>query len=267
MNRIRNMFEQCRNRKEAALIGFVSAGDPDMETSRKIIFSMLDHGMDLLEIGIPFSDPTADGPVIQLASQRALKAGVSLGTALKMVKEIREHYPTPIVLFSYLNPILAHGPEKFCKDAAAAGADGVLVVDMPLEESGELLPFLEASGLVSIPLVAPTTPEDRMEIICRNAKGFIYLVSMTGVTGSGGLHTDGAGAMARKVRAVSPVPVALGFGISEASQVAALVPHADGIVIGSAFVRVIGETADREKIPAILGKMTKEFKKACTHSR
>jgi tryptophan synthase alpha chain len=159
MNRIRAMFEQCKARNEAALIGFVSAGDPDIDTSRALIFSMLDAGLDLLELGIPFSDPTADGPAIQLASQRALKAGMHVRAALKMVKEIRERHPTPIVLFSYLNPILAHGPEKFCKDAAEAGADGVLVVDMPLEESRELLPFLEASGLVAIPLVAPTTPE------------------------------------------------------------------------------------------------------------
>ncbi|TYT75471.1 tryptophan synthase subunit alpha [Desulfobotulus mexicanus] len=266
MNRISRMFNQCEKHKEAALIGFVTAGDPDMETSRKIIFSMLDNGMDLLEIGIPFSDPTADGPAIQLASQRALKAGMSLGPALKMVKEIREKYPTPIVLFSYLNPILAHGPEKFCKDAAAAGADGVLVVDMPLEESNELLPFLKVSGLVSIPLVAPTTPEDRMKEICKNAEGFLYLVSMTGVTGSGGLDPEKAGAMARKVRSLSPVPVALGFGISEASQVAALAPHTDGIVIGSAFVRTIGETKDKEKIPEILGRMTREFKQACKYS-
>ena len=267
MNRIRAMFEQCKARNEAALIGFVSAGDPDIDTSRALIFSMLDAGLDLLELGIPFSDPTADGPAIQLASQRALKAGMHVRAALKMVKEIRERHPTPIVLFSYLNPILAHGPEKFCKDAAEAGADGVLVVDMPLEESRELLPFLEASGLVAIPLVAPTTPEERMREICKNAKGFVYLVSMTGVTGSGGLDPEKAGVLARRVRALSPVPVALGFGISEASQVKALAPESDGIVIGSAFVRVIGETADKEKIPALLGEMTRDFKAACKQGR
>ncbi|MDL2328189.1 tryptophan synthase subunit alpha [Desulfosarcina sp. OttesenSCG-928-A07] len=271
MNAILSAFEQAKHQNTAALVGYLAAGDPDPATSRDIIFSMLSQGLDILELGIPFSDPTADGPAIQAAYQRALSGGARLSSVLELVKDIRKHFKTPIVLFSYLNPILQYGAEKFCMDAAKSGANGLLVVDMPMEESAELLPFIKKSGLTHIPLVAPTTPSERAKKICENATGFTYLVSMTGITGSAGLDVAKASALTQKIRKVSPVPVALGFGISTEADVKTLAPVTDGIVIGSAFVRAIAEGmekvnkngGDKKKVAATLGEMTKKFKAAC----
>lgn len=263
MNPFLLAFEQAKNKNRAALVGYIAAGDPDPVTSRDIIFSMLSQGLDILELGIPFSDPTADGPAIQAAYQRALRTGTCLPSVLDQVRDIRKHFETPIVLFSYLNPILRYGAEKFCMDAARSGANGLLVVDMPMEESAELLPFMKKSGLVHIPLVAPTTPLLRAKKICEHANGFVYLVSMTGITGSAGLDVQKAGALTQRIREISPVPVALGFGISTEADVKKLAPVADGIVIGSAFVRAIMETPDKKDAAAVVGEMTRKFKAAC----
>lgn len=263
MNSIRSAFERANNQNEAALIGYIAAGDPDQETSREVLFAMLSAGLDILELGIPFSDPTADGPVIQAAYQRSLLGGTRLASVLDLVRDIRKQFQTPIILFSYLNPILRYGAEKFCKDAAGAGADGLLVVDMPMEESGELLPLMEKSGLIHIPLVAPPTSPARAKKICEHARGFTYLVSMTGITGTAGLDVQKAAAFTRKIRQISPVPVALGFGIRTVEDVKKLSSAADGIVIGSAFVQALAETRDKKKAPKVLKKMTQEFKAAC----
>ncbi len=239
MSRIAETFEALRRKGEKALVGFVTAGDPSISQSLEIVKEMCSSGLDILELGVPFSDPTADGPVIQRSSARAIKAGTNMRAVLDMTRRIREFSPVPIVLFSYYNPILAYGAVEFYRDSVDAGADGVLVVDLPPEESDELTGAW-GDGLDFIRLVAPTTPPQRMVRIAAKATGFIYLVSMTGVTGSGGLDLGELAAVAAELKnACNGLPVCIGFGISTPEQVGGICPMADGIVIGSAFERLI----------------------------
>ncbi len=190
MDRIRQTFDRLARANEKALVGFVTAGDPDLETSKRIISAMCRSGVDILELGVPFSDPTADGPVIQRSSERAVKNGIDLPTVLAMTGELRQETDAPIILFSYYNPIYAYGAESFYRAAIEAGADGVLVVDLPPEESDELTACWTNRDFSLIRLIAPTTPDDRIALITAAAGGFVYLVSMTGVTGSQGLETE-----------------------------------------------------------------------------
>lgn len=263
MNRIDLMFADKKNTEETALIGFVTAGDPDPAQSRSIIREMIANGLDLLELGIPFSDPTADGPAIQDASMRALSAGMNVKSAIRMVADIRTDSDIPVVLFSYLNPVLAYGAERFARDAAGAGVDGVLIVDMPPEEDGDLLPHLTSHQIRLIRLVAPTTPDARLSAIGKKAEGFLYLVSMTGVTGTKGIDPTAVSQLAAHVASRSRVPVAVGFGISTPDHVAALSPFTDGIVIGSAFVRAIAENLRAPDLATRIGTMVAAFKKNC----
>lgn len=263
MNRIEAVFKQLRQKGEKALVGFVTAGDPSEAKSLEIIQAMCEAGLDILELGIPFSDPTADGPVIQRSSGRALKAGMTLAKALGMAERIRRAHTLPIVIFSYYNPILAYGAAQFYRDAAAAGADGVLVVDLPPEESFELTSHATGIDLSLIRLVAPTTPPSRMEAIAKGASGFLYLVSMTGVTGSGGLDADEIAAVTRTLSSRSNgTPVCIGFGISSPDQVRRLGPLADGVVVGSAFERIIEEHLDDPALPARIGDSVRALKEA-----
>ena len=267
MNRITAALDPMKLKKEKALVGFVTAGDPDMETSLDIIRAMCQNGLDILELGIPFSDPTADGPIIQRSSQRALLAGATPAKILDMVEKIREFTQIPIVLFSYTNPVFAMGYETFAQRAAKAGADALLMVDMPPEEAGELDHYLRAQGLAPIRLAAPTTPDHRIKTIARGAQGFIYLISMTGVTGSGGLDPAQASRNISRVRAKTDLPICVGFGISTPKDVAAVAARADGVVVGSAFETLIetqlekGE-AGRQKLAQKLGEFTKDLKAA-----
>lgn len=262
MTRIAETFKRLRDKEEKALVGFVTAGDPDMETSVSIISAMCENGLDVLELGVPFSDPTADGPVIQRSSARALKAGIHLADVLEMTRRIRQIEDVPIILFSYYNPIMAYGVEKFHEDAVSAGADGVLVVDLPPEESEELTGEWNDDAFSLIRLVAPTTPEDRMRMIAHNASGFLYMVSMTGVTGSGGLDTSEIGNFVQKLKQATDLPVCVGFGISTPSDVSAVSAVADGVVIGSAFERTIEENPQNPELPAIISKQTAAYKAA-----
>jgi tryptophan synthase alpha chain len=262
MNRLKNSFETLKQNNEKALVGFVTAGDPDIETSLKIITAMCENGMDILELGVPFSDPSADGPVIQRSSSRALKHDVSLKTVMEMVREIRKITSIPIIIFSYYNPIMAYGIENFQPDAIAAGADGVLVVDLPLEESGELTSLWEDNDFSLINLVAPTTPKERMAKIASASSGFLYLVSKTGVTGSDGLDTSEIATQMGILRSVTDLPVSVGFGISTAEDVATVSSMADGVVIGSAFERLIEENIDNPELVSIIGQQTAEYKAA-----
>ncbi|MBS3731758.1 MAG: tryptophan synthase subunit alpha, partial [Desulfobacterales bacterium] len=223
---------------------------------------MYESGADILELGVPFSDPTADGPVIQRSSARALKAGIHLADVLEMTRRIRQISDVPIILFSYYNPIMAYGVEKFYKDSVSAGADGVLVVDLPPEESEELTGEWKDDAFCLIRLVAPTTPEDRMRTIAANSSGFLYMVSMTGVTGSGGLDTTETGQYVEKLRQVTELPICVGFGISTPSDVSAVSAVADGAVIGSAFESTIEDNLDNPDLPAIIGKQTAAYKDA-----
>lgn len=251
-----------KKKGEKALIGFVSAGDPDVMTSLEIIKQMCQAGMDILELGIPFSDPTADGPVIQRSSARALKKGVTLKKVIEMTAEIRKETDIPIILFSYYNPIHAYGAKNFYDHAVKAGADGVLIVDLPPEESEEMTREWEGDALSLIRLIAPTTPVSRMKEISEAASGFLYMVSKTGVTGSDGLDTSNIETYVNDLRSVTDLPIAVGFGISTADDVRAISKVADGIVIGSAFERLIESNLDNKDLPALMKKQTVDYKMA-----
>ena len=263
MNRIKNTFETLRRKGEKALVGFVSAGDPSVETSLEIIEAMCREGLDILELGVPFSDPTADGPVIQRSSGRALQAGAYLETVLEMTRKIRHKTDIPIVLFSYYNPILAYGAARFYGDAVAAGADGALVVDLPPEESEEMTSQWTGKDLDLIRLVAPTTPPDRMSAIAEGASGFLYLVSMTGVTGSGGLDLKEISKVTETLRErCHGMPICVGFGISTPEQVRAIGALADGIVVGSAFERIIESHLNDPQVAGKVGDAVRALKDA-----
>jgi tryptophan synthase alpha chain len=262
MNRIQSKFENLKKNNEKALVGFVTAGDPDVETSLQIISAMCENGIDILELGVPFSDPTADGPVIQRSSARALKNKVSLNTVLAMIRKIRKTTDIPVIIFSYYNPILSYRTDRFYPDSFAAGADGALVVDLPPEESDELTSGWSMKDFPLIRLLAPTTPKNRMAQIASNASGFLYLVSKTGVTGSDGLDTSEINSQMDILRSVTALPVCVGFGISTAEDVSAVATMADGVVIGSAFERLIEENVDQPDLTELIGKRTAEYKAA-----
>lgn len=258
-NRIFKTFSHLQQNREKALVGFVTAGDPTLEKSLEVVRAVIAGGADILELGVPFSDPTADGPVIQRASARALAAGTDMKAILGLVRALRRESEVPIVLFSYYNPIHAYGPAAFLRDAAAAGADGLLVVDLPPEEAEELG---ENSDLCRIRLVAPTTPPGRVARIASGAAGFLYLVSKTGVTGSEGIDMGEVRGQVSRIRAVSPLPVCVGFGISTPESAVAAAAVADGVVVGSALVRIIEERRGDSDLPARVAAKVRELKEA-----
>jgi tryptophan synthase alpha chain len=262
MNRIDAVFKSLAEKKEKALVGFVTAGDPDMAGSLRIVSSMCSAGLDILELGVPFSDPTADGPVIQRSSGRALAAGVNLSAVLDMIAVLRLRSQVPIIVFSYYNPILAYGAAAFHRDALDAGADGVLLVDLPPEESAELTDLWANDGLRLIRLTSPTTPPERMRRIASCASGFIYHVSQLGVTGGQGLQPENIAAKVKDLRAATRLPICVGFGISTPEQVAAVARVADGVVIGSAFERLIEENITRPDLPEVLASHVVTLKRA-----
>ena len=262
MNRIDHMFSALQARGEKALVGFLTAGDPNVSASLSLIKAMCDAGLDLLELGVPFSDPTADGPVIQRSSARALAQGVNLEIVLGMARKIRAATTIPIVLFSYFNPILAFGCNRFHQTARAAGINGVLVVDLPPEEACELTDCGAPAPLPLIRLIAPTTPEARVARIADGASGFLYLVSKVGVTGSTGLNPDEFQPAIDRIRAVSHLPICVGFGISTPPQVAAVASVADGVVVGSAFERLIEDNPEDRQLPEIVARKVRELKAA-----
>lgn len=262
MSRIQNTFRRLKSENRKALVGFVTAGDPDGPRSFEIAAAMCAAGLDILELGVPFSDPTADGPVIQRASARSLAGGTRLQDVLAMTARLRRGSDVPIILFSYYNPIYAYGLDRFYPDAVAAGADGVLVVDLPPEESDEMTASWTGRDLALIRLVAPTTPDERMTRIAASASGFLYLVSMTGVTGSSGLDFTTVGRHADRLRRLANLPVCVGFGISTADDVAAVAAVADGVVIGSAFERLIEAHLNNDDLAAILAERVRQYKSA-----
>ena len=261
--RIEKCFSALEGKGSTALVGFVCAGDPDISTSLDITTAMCAAGLDILELGVPFSDPTADGPVIQRAALRALRSGSSLAGVLEMTRTLRQRTDVPIILFSYYNPIFAYGVEAFYRDSREAGADGVLVVDLPYEESEELTGLWENDDAFSlIRLIAPTTPRERMRKIVGSGSGFLYLVSKTGVTGSSGLDVATVSRYVADVRALTPLPLCVGFGVNEPDQARQLAPFADGVVVGSAFERTIEQNIGNPSLAAIVGQQVKAFKSA-----
>ena len=237
MNRITKAFE---NKK--AFIAFVTGGDPDIETTEKLIVAMAEEGVDIIEIGIPFSDPVAEGPVIQQADERALAHGCTVDKLFDMVRRIRTgaNVDIPLLFMSYINPIFVYGKEKFMQKCRDCGIDGIIVPDVPFEEKDELALECKKYGICSISMIAPTSKE-RTEMIARNAQGFIYCVSSLGVTGVRSEINNDIGAMVKHVRKVSHLPCAVGFGISTPEQVRDITEVSDGIIIGSAIVKIVAE--------------------------
>jgi tryptophan synthase alpha chain len=243
--RIDQRFGELKSQGRAALVTFITAGDPDPETSRAILRALPAAGADVIELGMPFTDPMADGPAIQMSSQRALKAGQTLRKTLDMVRDFRAgDKATPIVLMGYYNPIYVYGVDRFLADAKAAGVDGLIVVDLPPEEDDELcLPALKA-GLNFIRLATPTTDDARLPAVLANTSGFVYYVSITGITGSAAPDTARVTAAVERIRRHTKLPVAVGFGVRSADQAGAIATGADGVVVGSALVNALKGSLD-----------------------
>jgi tryptophan synthase alpha chain len=239
--RLARTFERLRADKKAGLVTYITAGDPDLARTEGILKALDRAGADVLEVGVPFSDPLADGPVIQRATERALAAGATLSGVLDSIARVRAEVRAPIVIFSYANPVLRLGAERFADRAAAAGVDGVLVLDLPIEEADEFRSLLASRGIDTILLLSPTTTDDRLRRAAALGSGFLYAISRLGVTGARDTLADGAEDMVRRIRAVSDLPVALGFGISKPEHVRAVGQWADAAVVGSALVNVIAD--------------------------
>ncbi len=260
--RIETRFARLREEGRPGLVTFVTAGDPDFETSLKILTGLPEAGADVIELGMPFTDPMADGPAIQLASQRALRAGQTMAKTLDMVRRFRERDDeTPIVLMGYYNPVYIYGNDRFLKDAKEAGVDGLIIVDLPPEEDEELcLPALDA-GLNFIRLATPTTDDARLPKVLANATGFLYYVSVTGVTGTREPDIASVEAALASIRRHTDLPIAVGFGVKTRQQAAAIGRVADGVVVGSALVSTIAETLDDDgqasahTVPAVLERV------------
>jgi tryptophan synthase alpha chain len=245
--RIDHRFAELKMAGRAALVTFLTAGDPDPETSLAILRALPEAGADVIELGMPFTDPMADGPAIQMSSQRALKAGQTLKTTLDMVRAFRKtENSTPIVLMGYYNPIYIYGVERFLADAKSAGVDGLIVVDLPPEEDEELcLPAL-AAGLNFIRLATPTTDDKRLPAVLANTSGFVYYVSITGITGAATPDPSKVTGAVARIKRHTGLPVAVGFGVRTAEQAAAIASGADGVVVGSALVNALKASLDRD---------------------
>jgi tryptophan synthase alpha chain len=239
-------------KKKPGLVVYLTAGDPNLTTTRDIALAAIDNGADVIELGVPFSDPLADGPVIQRASERAVAKGVRLTDVLGVAKELRAARPQAgLILFSYLNPVMRMGMKDFCARAAEAGADGVLLTDMIVEEAGEYLEAMHANRLAPVFLAAPTSPDARLKAIAENSQGFVYAISRTGITGTQSSLTSDAAQVVSRLKQFTKLPVALGFGISNAEHVKAVGEFADAAVIGSAIVQLIEKTAPDQAAAAV----------------
>ena len=262
MSSIEKKFAELQRRGEAALIPFVTAGDPNLATTLKILRALEKGGADCIELGIPFSDPTADGPTIQRSSERALKNGLSLPRIFQLVRQFRRTSEIPIVLFGYFNPIFHYGLENFCRAAARAGADGILCVDLPPEESAELKCWTDAEGLDLIFLLSPTSGPDRVQLVAGKGRGFIYYVSVTGVTGARQALDDQLRSQVARVRRATSLPVGVGFGISTPKQAAWIAGFADAAVVGSALVERIEKAKGGVEKARCAGAFVSELKRA-----
>ena len=262
MARIQQAFERLKQERRGGIVTYTTAGDPDAATSARILIALAKAGADLLEVGVPFSDPLADGPVIQRATERALAAGMTLRGSLDVVRTVRKSVETPIVLFTYANPVVRMDPAVFARDAKQAGVDGVLILDYPVEEAEPLRAPLLSAGLDPIFLISPTTTDARIRRSGELGRGFLYVISRLGVTGvRDSLAEDVSGLVAR-VRAQSTLPVAMGFGISSPEQVAQACASADAAVVGSALVRVIAEHGAAPDVAERAGEYVRWLKSA-----
>lgn len=262
MGRISQTFERLRQARERALISYVTAGDPDVATTKALVLEMARHGGDLLELGVPFSDPLADGPIIQRAGQRALQGGITLRKILQLVNELRRDTDVPLILMTYYNPVLRYGEEAFVADAVAVGVDGIIVPDLPPEEAQTLIELTRDTPLDLIFLMAPTSTPARMALIADASQGFIYYVSRLGITGVRERLSDDLGMMLAQVRANTSKPVAVGFGVSTPEHVRLAAELADGVVVGSAIVQLMEEVQGRESMLDQVGAFVAALKAA-----
>jgi tryptophan synthase alpha chain len=260
--RIERKFRALAGAGELGLIAYITAGDPSLEASANIVLAAAEAGADIIELGVPFSDPVADGPVIQRASERALRSGTTLAGVLELVRHLRTRTDVPLVLFSYFNPILQMGLEKFAEAAASAGADGVLATDLTPEEADAYRAALRARNLDTIFLAAPTSTDERLARIAEGSSGFLYLVSRTGVTGTREVLPEGLPALARRVRKFSTLPIAVGFGISAPAHVSVLGGIADAAVVGSALMAEVERSTSTEAAALGVATLVRALKSA-----
>ncbi len=262
--RLAETFERLRARGARALVTYFTAGDPSLADTRRLVLEAARRGADVIELGVPFSDPIADGPVIQRAAMRALERGTSLARVLETVATLRAETGVPLVLLTYYNPVLAFGLKAFARTAADAGVDGVIVADLPPEEAGPLAAEADGAGLDLVHMVAPTSTPGRVRRIARRSRGFIYLVSLTGVTGERRELPRGLADQIRTLRAVTTIPVCVGFGIAKPEQVTAVGRLADGVIVGSAIVRLVEERAGSPALVKDVGDFIAELKAPLT---
>jgi len=260
--RISRRFEELRRKGELGLVAYITAGDPTLDATERIVLALAEAGADVIELGVPFSDPLADGPTIQRASERALRSGTTLAGVLELVARLRKRTDVPLVLFSYFNPVLQMGVEKFADTAARAGADGVLITDLTPEEAGDYRRAVRARGLDTIFLAAPTSTDARLERIAESSSGFLYLISRTGVTGAREALPDDLPALVRRARAKTALPIAVGFGISQPGHVSILGGLADAAVVGSALVEEIERAPSADAAAAAVAERTRILKEA-----
>ncbi len=260
--RLRRTFERCSNEGRSALVGYLTAGDPDIATSLELLQTLAGQ-VDILEIGMPFSDPMADGPVIQAASERALEAGTHIGDVFALTRRVRDAHPDlGIVLMGYANVPYAMGFDAFAEKAKACGADGVLMVDIPPEEGGICDDALAGQGLDRILLLSPTSPEERIRLVCENATGFIYYVSLTGITGADMGDMDDIRARVERIKSLGRLPVCVGFGIKTPEQAARVAAFADGVVVGSHFVSQIAHAANACEMRDCMSSSAEQMRRA-----
>ena len=259
MTRIGRLFEKLKSEGRCGMIAYLTAGDPSAETTPELVAALERGGADLIELGVPFSDPIADGPIIQQAGDRALRAGMTLAKVLDIAGEIRKTSEIPLLLFTYLNPALRYGFERLAKDAKAAGIDGCLLTDVSVEEAEEYVKIMRDAELDTVFLAAPTSTDERLELIARYSSGFVYLVSRTGITGVRQSIADSAGPLIERMRARTTLPIAMGFGISTPDHVGQLAGKVDAVVVGSAIVRQI------EKDSSQLASFMRELHRPLEH--
>jgi tryptophan synthase alpha chain len=260
--RIAQRFHKLAESRELGLVAYITAGDPSLDATERIVLAAAEAGADVIELGVPFSDPVADGPTIQRASERALRSGTTLAGVIELVRRLRAQTDVPLVLFSYFNPILQMGIEKFAAAAGAAGADGVLATDLTPEEAEEYRAVLHAHGLDTIFLAAPTSTDERLALISECSSGFLYLISRTGVTGERDALPEDLPALARRVRRFTKLPLAVGFGISQPAHVSMLGGIADAAVVGSALVAEIEKAATADDAAAAVANRIRILKRA-----
>lgn len=266
MNRIKNCFKNLQTINRKALVVFITAGDPDLESTRDILDVIDDSGADIIELGVPFSDPLADGPVIQASSLRSLKSGTTLKKIISLVKNIRQNRKLPIVLMTSFNPIFVYGEKQFIEDAVSAGVDGVIIPDLPPEEAVQFSASAEQGGIDMIHLLAPTSPNERVKMVAESSRGFIYYISVTGTTGVRTQLAEGFRDKVSYIKNIANIPVLVGFGISNPSQARDAAEVSDGVIVGSAIVKLIAENSDPDQRNTKLAEFVTSVKQAISTS-